>query len=143
MMQRGYNKGLQQLAKIKNAVPAVASDRKVPRSGAPCAGAKTCAHLELHQPCGGVPELPPAVADDARIWRGRFSPRRSLWTAPGACEDSREQRPRQGLRCFASAAAHADQVADPLAGEYCSTREIPPQVAPQATVGRVAGADRS
>jgi uncharacterized protein len=112
-MQRGYNKGLQQLAKIKNAVPVAARLCKVPRSGAPCAGAKTCTHLELHHPSGGVLELPPAVADNARSRLVSISARQSLWTASGTCE----QRTRQALRRFASATTLTNQPADPFAGE--------------------------
>ena len=112
-MQRGYNKGLQQLAKIKNAVPAAARS-KAPRTGA------TCAHLEPHHPGGGGgggagvhAELPPVITDDACRRRVGFAPRRSYSAAAGACEDSRELNTRRGLRHFASAATHANPL-DPL-----------------------------
>lgn len=139
-MQRGYNKGLQQLAKIKNAVPAAARVCKVPHVGAPCAGTKTCAQLEQPHPSGGVPELPPAAADEDRSCRDRFSAHGSPWTASSACEDGREQRTQHGLWCFASTAIDVDQTVDPLGGEYRS-RKIAEVLQP--ALGRACVGDRS
>ena len=71
--------------------------------GAPCAGAKTCAQLEQPHPSGGVPDLPPADADEDRSCHDRFSAHRSLWTASSACGDGREQRTQRDV---ASGASH-------------------------------------
>lgn len=100
-MPRGFNKGLQQLAKIRDAVPR--GSRR-----APCAKGQPSTYatrLELHHAGGGTGcDQPSTIIEQANRARLSGSARRSYSTAVATPGEGKQPR---GLRQFASAATHA------------------------------------